>query len=81
MRAEPSIVAVMILLSGGTAAQTAPPTPSPASEMPPQVMELPPVEVVGVSPLIGSGIDRNTVPAETQVLDSADLTREGTPNL
>jgi iron complex outermembrane recepter protein len=81
VRAEPSIVAVMILLSGGAAAQTAPPTPSPATEMPPQVMELSPVEVVGASPLIGSGIDRNTVPAETQVLDSADLTREGTPNL
>ncbi len=37
--------------------------------------------MVGASPLIGSGIDRNTIPAETHVLDSADLTREGTPNL
>ncbi len=74
MRAEPIIVAVMILVSGGATAQTATPTPPP-------VTELPPVEVVGASPLIGSGVDRNTVPAETQVLDSADLRREGTPNL
>ncbi len=50
-------------------AQTAPPT------------ELPTVEVIGASPLIGSGVDRNTVPAETQVLNSSDLSRQGTPNL
>lgn len=50
-------------------AQTAPPT------------ELPTVEVIGASPLIGSGVDRNTVPAETQVLNSSDLSHQGTPNL
>ena len=70
MRA-PSIVAAACLLAGNAAAQTAPPP----------VTELPPVEVVGASPLIGSGVDRNTVPAETHVLDSNDLRREGTPDL
>jgi len=42
---------------------------------------LPPIEVIGASPLIGSGVDRNTVPAETQVLDSNDLKRTGTADL
>ena len=42
---------------------------------------LPPVEVIGASPLIGSGVDRNTVPAETHVLDSNNLKRQGTPDL
>lgn len=42
---------------------------------------LPPVEVVGVSPLIGSGIDRNAVPAESHVLNADDLARQGTPDL
>jgi iron complex outermembrane receptor protein len=66
------IASVLILLTGTAAAQTA--------QQPPAT-ELPPVEVIGASPLIGSGIDRNTVPAETHVLDSNDLTREGTPDL
>ena len=41
-------------------------TPQIAQPTPPPVTELPPVDVIGTSPLIGSGIDRNTVPAETQ---------------
>jgi iron complex outermembrane recepter protein len=70
VRTVPIIAAIAILLGGEAVAQTAPP-----------VISLPPVEVIGASPLIGSGIDRNTVPAETQVLNSNDLKREGTPNL
>lgn len=70
MRAGPIIAAIAILLTGNVAAQTAPPA-----------TELPPVEVVGASPLIGSGVDRNTVPAETHVLDSSDISRQGTPEL
>ena len=74
MRGGPIIAAIAILLSGNAAAQTAPPAT-------PTVTELPPVEVVGASPLIGSGIDRNTIPAETHVLDSSDITRQGTTDL
>jgi iron complex outermembrane receptor protein len=74
MRAGLSLVAIVILLSGAAAAQTAQPTAAP-------VVKLPPVEVIGASPLLGSGVDRNTVPAETHVLNSNDLTREGTPDL
>jgi outer membrane receptor protein involved in Fe transport len=66
----PQLAVAMLLASSFAVAQgqTAP-------------VELPPVTVVGVSPLIGTGIDRNTVPAETQVLNSSDLRREGTPDL
>jgi outer membrane receptor protein involved in Fe transport len=39
------------------------------------------VEVIGTSPLIGSGIDRNSVPAATHVLDHRDIERQGTPDL
>jgi iron complex outermembrane receptor protein len=70
VRTVPIIAAIAMLLGGEAVAQTAPP-----------VITLPPVDVIGASPLIGSGIDRNTVPAETQVLNSNDLKREGTPNL
>jgi outer membrane receptor protein involved in Fe transport len=42
------------------------------------VIELPPVEVIGASPLLGSGVDRDTVPAATSVLRGDDLTRGGT---
>jgi outer membrane receptor protein involved in Fe transport len=46
---------------------------------PPTVM--PPVQVIGASPLIGSGIDRNSVPAATHVQDYRDIDRRGVPDL
>lgn len=42
---------------------------------------LPPIEVFGATPLIGSGIDRDLVPAQTQVLDSGDIRKQGTADL
>lgn len=39
---------------------------------------LPPVDIIGSSPLLGSGIERDSVPAETNVLSAKDLTRGGT---
>jgi iron complex outermembrane recepter protein len=44
----------------------------------PMTFTMPPVNVIGVSPLLGSGVDRDTVPAETNVLGRDDLTRGGT---
>ncbi len=43
-------------------------------------VNLPTVNIVGTSPLLGSGIDRNKLPAATNVLNSGDITRDGTPN-
>ncbi len=74
MRAGPIVAVSAMLLGGNAAAQTAQPAA-------PVTTELPPVEVVGATPLLGSGVNRNTVPAETHVLNSTDLSREGTPNL
>ncbi len=65
-----TLAAAVVLLAGGAAAQTAQP-PAP-------VVVLPPVEVIGTSPLLGSGVDRDTVPAATNVLKGNDLTRGGT---
>jgi iron complex outermembrane recepter protein len=39
---------------------------------------LPQVEIIGASPLLGSGVDRNAVPAETSVLTGNALTRGNT---
>jgi len=39
---------------------------------------LPQVDIIAASPLLGSGVNRNTVPAQTNVLNSNDLTRGGT---
>ena len=41
---------------------------------------LPEVEVIGASPLLGSGVDRNKVPAQNQVLTSRDVTLQGPPD-
>ena len=39
------------------------------------------VTVIGTSPLLGSGVDRALIPAETQVLSSASIAREGAPDV
>src|SRR5262249_57435570 len=38
---------------------------------------LPAVEVIAPTPLLGAGVDRNKVPAQSQVLTSRDITRDG----
>ncbi len=61
------------LLAHHAYAQTAPATAAPA-----------PVEqitVIGTSPLLGSGVDRNAIPVDTQVLGSAAIAREGAPDV
>jgi iron complex outermembrane receptor protein len=52
--------------------------PAPADTAEPLSMSLPPVDIVAPSPLLGSGVNRDTVPAETNVLKGNDLTRGGT---
>jgi iron complex outermembrane receptor protein len=44
----------------------------------PLSITVPPTNVIGASPLLGSGVNRDTVPAETNVLRGDDLTRGGT---
>ncbi len=44
---------------------------------PPATTVLPEVTVVGVTPLLGSGVDRNKVPAATTILNAADVSRNG----
>ena len=39
------------------------------------------ITVIGTSPLLGSGVDRALVPAETQSLGSADISRQGAPDV
>jgi iron complex outermembrane recepter protein len=67
-----------VLLTTGAAAQTTPNEPAPAAPPP---ITLPPVEVIGTTPLPGTGIDRDKVPANVQSLTSADLARGGSPSL
>ena len=73
------------LLATPAMAQTAPP-PSPPPSPSPSQNTAPPtaveqVTVVGTSPLLGSGVDRNLIPVETQVIGSADIARQGAPDV
>jgi outer membrane receptor protein involved in Fe transport len=54
---------------------------STARAQPAVEIELPPIEVIGVTPLLGSGVDRSKVPAATRVLNGDDLMRSGLPSL
>jgi len=40
-------------------------------------LTLPTVDVVGATPLLGSGVDRSKVPAETHILTDQDISRNG----
>ena len=51
---------------------------APSDAAQPLSLTVPPVNIIGASPLLGSGVDRDTVPAETNVLNGDDLTRGGT---
>ncbi|MFZ3233818.1 MAG: TonB-dependent receptor, partial [Stellaceae bacterium] len=65
--------AALVLLSSAAAAQQAPAAPGPTDLS----ITLPTVEVVAATPLLGSGVDRAKVPAETQVLTAPDIARDG----
>jgi outer membrane receptor protein involved in Fe transport len=52
-----------------------------AQEQGGEALTLPQVNIVGTTPMLGSGIDRGKVPGETHVLTGADVNRDGTPNL
>jgi iron complex outermembrane receptor protein len=51
-----------------------------AAQTPPAPPVTEEVTVVATSPLIGGGVSRNLVPADTQVLGSADISRNGAPD-
>jgi iron complex outermembrane receptor protein len=59
-------------------AQTSAPSDDPAAAI---VTTLPTVEVIAVSPVLGSGIDPDKVPANLRILTDRDLSREGVPDL
>jgi outer membrane receptor protein involved in Fe transport len=67
-----ALVLASVLLSAAAGAQQ-------PSKTPP--LSLPTVEVVGATPLLGSGVDRDRVPAETQVLTDRDISRNGYPEM
>jgi iron complex outermembrane receptor protein len=70
----PVAALVLAVLPAAAAAQdsfpTADATPS---------MTLPSVDVIGATPLLGSGVDRDKVPAQTHVLTDQDISRNGYP--
>jgi iron complex outermembrane receptor protein len=69
-------VAMLVLLPRVAVGQTAAPT----SNSPPTVT-LPQVDVIGTSPLLGSGIDPDQMPANVQTMGSSDISGVSQPQL
>src|SRR6516165_1984492 len=69
----PGAALALLVLSAVAAAQDSAPTDAQTP------LTLPPVEVVGATPLLGSGVDRDKVPAQTHVLTDQDISRNGYP--
>jgi outer membrane receptor protein involved in Fe transport len=67
------VIGDAIIAGGAALAQSAP--------LPPPQFALPDVNVVGSTPLLGSGIDRDDIPAATNVLGEKDIDRTGIPSL
>lgn len=81
----PAAAALAALLLAHPAQAQAPaspatPPPSPAAEPAPGVITVPNVTIIGATPLLGSGLDRDRVPEETSVLTGRDIARDGTPD-
>ena len=75
-------LAVAAVWVGAVASGGAARAQDPSAELPAQALTtLPTVEVVGVSPLLGSGIDPDKVPANLRILSQHDLSSEGVPDL
>jgi iron complex outermembrane receptor protein len=72
-------LAFLVGAAGPALAQSAPGTQATTSPNPAQ--SVPDVNVVGSTPLLGSGVDRDRIPAATNVLTQQDITRTGVPSL
>jgi iron complex outermembrane receptor protein len=64
---------------------TTPPASSQTQAPPPQAptgptIALPPITIIAPTPLLGSGVDRDTVPSQVQVLTGHDVTLQGPPS-
>lgn len=70
-------VTIGVLWSSPTVAQTSPPAAPAAGSPATPAITLAPVDVVGTSPLLGIGIDRDKVPANVQTLPAQDYATEG----
>jgi outer membrane receptor protein involved in Fe transport len=66
---------------GLTLAAAALPTVLLRAQTAPPAAELPQVNIIGSTPLLGTGQDPDAVPAETDVLRAKDLSRTGPPDL
>ncbi len=66
-----TVLPVLLMHSAHGQAVPANPAPAPTEE----------IVVIDSSPLLGSGLDRNLVPADTQILTSADIARNGNPDV
>src|SRR5260221_81779 len=77
-RTFPRLLAATALVVLPSAARAQAVTPE---SQPPPATTLPTVEVIGTSPLLGSGIDRDKVPANARSFSAGDLSRDGTPSL
>jgi iron complex outermembrane recepter protein len=73
-RILPISAVILAALGGAAAAQQAPTRPPAGGD---QSISLPTVEVVAVTPLLGSGVNPDKVPAQTQVLNAQDISRNG----
>ncbi len=70
----PVSAVTLSVLCGAAAAQQIPTSPAAEAD---QSIALPTVEVIAATPLLGSGVDRSKVPAQTQVLNAQDIARDG----
>ncbi len=78
-----ALLAAALALPAAALAQTQAPAgvpASPAAGPASGVITVPDVRIISSTPLLGSGLDRDLVPEETNVLTGRDLSRDGYPD-
>src|SRR5713101_2486247 len=78
LRRIPAVAALLLLLPVAAAAQITPAVPNPK---PMPSVTLAPIEVIGTSPLLGVGIDRDKVPSNVQTLPAPNIEMQGPAGL
>jgi iron complex outermembrane recepter protein len=81
MRSGLSRAAMLLLLVSSPVAAQAPPTPSETPETPHDLIQLPPVEVIGTTPLPSLGVPLEKYPGNAQRVTSEDIKKQNSVNL
>ncbi len=77
----PQVVILALLVSSPVAAQAPPASPERTTGQPEEAIQLPPVQVIGTTPLPSLGIPLEKYPGNAQRVTAEEIKKQNLPNL